>query len=350
MIPRQPDFFRIFPRLTMRLNLIRLLFLGVALFPVESVAAGDLIRRDRKDPPTADSEKKDDKKDDSAKSAFEVDAVKDIAYRSDSLADPKLHRLDLYVPKGVKSYPVLFFVHGGAWRSGDKSEYEEFGKTFAGLGIGTVIINYRLSPKVQHPAHIEDVASAFAWTHANIAKYGGRPDRIFACGHSAGGHLVALLATDDKYVKKEHLALSDIHGVIAISGVHHIMPIVPICRTAFGSDREECKNASPINHVAKSDPPFLLLYGDKDLPTLGRMAEDMDAELKKNKCDSECLKMAHRTHMTIITSMVDDKDETRLAVLQFVADHSEWKSTAVADNKDDKRREGRRRDAKREDK
>jgi len=141
--------------------------------------------------------------------------------------------------------------------------------------------------------------------------------------------------------------LSDIHGVISISGVHHIVPIVPICRTAFGSDREECRDASPINHVGKSEPPFLLLYADKDIPTLGRMAEDMDAELKKNKCDSECMKMTHRTHITIMTSMVDDNDEARRAVVQFVAEHSEWKSTSVADNKDDKRREGRRREAKR---
>jgi acetyl esterase/lipase len=334
----------------MRLSLIRLLLLGVALFPVHSVNAGDLIRRDRKDPPKTETDKKDDKKDDRAKSAFEVDIVKNVAYRSDSHADSTFHRLDLYVPKSAKAYPVLFFVHGGSWRSGDKDEYEELGRTFAGMGIGAVVVNYRLSPKVQHPAHIEDVASAFAWTHDNIAKYGGRSDRVFACGHSAGGHLVALLATDDKYLKKEKLSVSDIRGVIAISGVHHILPIVPICRTAFGNDREECKDASPINHVGKSEPPFLLLYGDKDIPTLGRMAEDLDAELRKNKCDSECMKMAHRTHLTIMTSMIDDKDETRLAVLQFISEHSEWKSTNVADNKDDKRREGRRREAKREDK
>lgn len=334
----------------MRLNLIRLLFLGVVLLPVHSSFAGDLIRRDRKDPTKTEGEKKDDKKEDASKSPFQVDLVKNIAYRDDSHADATYHRLDLYVPRGAKSYPVIFFVHGGGWKSGDKDEYEDFGKAFAGLGIGTVIINYRLSPKVQHPAHIEDVADAFAWTHANIAKYGGRPDRIFACGHSAGGHLVALLATDDKYIKKVKLSLSDIHAVVAISGVHHIIPIVPLCRTAFGNDRDECRDASPINHVGKSEPPFLLLYADRDIPTLGRMAEDMDAELKKNKCDSECMKMVHRTHITIMTSMVDENDEARKAILRFVTDHSEWKPIVVADNKNDKRNDTRRREARREEK
>jgi acetyl esterase/lipase len=329
----------------MRLNLIRLLFLGVSLSLVGPASAGDLIRRDRKDPAKTETEKKDDKKAEPSKPAFEIDVVKNIAYRSDKYADPVEHRLDLYVPKGANAFPVMYFVHGGAWRSGDKDEYDEFGRAFAGMGVGTVVINYRLSPKVQHPAHIEDVASAFAWTHANIAKYGGRPDRIFACGHSAGGHLVALLATDDKYLKKEKLSLSDIHGVIAISGVHHILPIVPICRTAFGSDRDECKDASPINHIGKSEPPFLLLYGDHDIPTLGRMAEDMDAELKKNKCDSECLKMAHRSHISIMTSMVEEKDEARRAIVQFIQDHSEWKP-AVASNTDAKSHDARKREAR----
>src|SRR5205823_5671892 len=103
----------------------------------------------------------------------------------------------------------VFFVHGGAWRNGDKSGilgvYSALGRFLVRHGLGAVIINYRLSPAVRHPAHVQDVAKAFAWTHKNIARYGGRPDQIFLCGHSAGGHLVALLATDPTYLKAEGL-------------------------------------------------------------------------------------------------------------------------------------------------
>src|SRR5438132_1420307 len=134
-----------------------------------------------------------------------VEVIKDQPYRTDKDADAVKHKLDLYLPNGKKDFPVLFFVHGGAWKSGDRRIYGRLGNLFAKQGIGTVIISYRLSPKVQHPAHIQDVGKAFAWTHANIAKHGGRADQIFVCGHSAGGHLVALLATDESYLKAEKL-------------------------------------------------------------------------------------------------------------------------------------------------
>src|SRR5262245_63836394 len=108
-----------------------------------------------------------------AEKTFEVEVVADIDYYKGDDADKIKHKLDLYLPKGQKDFPVLFFVHGGAWKSGDRKLYGKLGETFAKNGVGTVIISYRLSPKVQHPAHIEDVAKAFAWTVKNIAKHGG---------------------------------------------------------------------------------------------------------------------------------------------------------------------------------
>jgi len=121
---------------------------------------------------------------------WEVQRLKDLAYYSGPGADPIKHKLDLYVPKGKKDFPVVFFVHGGAWRHGDKSwlgVYSTLGLAWARHGVGTVVINYRLSPAVTHPEHIKDVARAFAWVHKNIRQYGGRPDEIFVTGHSAGG-------------------------------------------------------------------------------------------------------------------------------------------------------------------
>ncbi|HKI31232.1 MAG TPA: alpha/beta hydrolase fold domain-containing protein, partial [Gemmataceae bacterium] len=155
---------------------------------------------------------------------FEVKEVKDIAYYEGDDADPKKHKLDLFLPKGQKDFPVLIFVHGGAWVFGDRKMYGSLGNTFAKNGIGTVVISYRLTPQVQHPGHIEDVARAFAWTHENIGKYGGKADQIFVSGQSAGGHLTALLATNETYLKAHKLSLKDIKGAIPISGVYTIVP------------------------------------------------------------------------------------------------------------------------------
>ena len=97
-----------------------------------------------------------------AEDTFEQHA--NIAYRTDKDADPERHLLDVYVPKGKKDFPVVLFVHGGSWKSGNKNLYAPLGQSLAADGIGCVICNYRLSPAVQHPAHVEDVAKAFAWT------------------------------------------------------------------------------------------------------------------------------------------------------------------------------------------
>src|SRR5438105_2837308 len=110
---------------------------------------------------------------------FEVEVTKGIAYYDGKDTDEVRHKLDVYVPKGQKKFPVMMFVHGGTWKSGTKELYEPLGKLYARNGVGVVIINYRLSPKVQHPAHIQDVARAFAWMHKNIAKHGGDPDNLF---------------------------------------------------------------------------------------------------------------------------------------------------------------------------
>ncbi len=253
---------------------------------------------------------------------FEIQTIKDITYCEGKDADADKHKLDLYLPRGKKDFPVLFFVHGGAWKSGDRKIYPKLGELYASHGLGTVVISYRLSPQVQHPAHIQDVARAFAWTCRNIGKYGGRADEIFCMGHSAGGHLVALLGTDESYLKAEKRSFADIKGIIAVSGVYRIAPLGPLA-TAFGKDAQVCKKASPITNVADGDPPFLIIYADNDLPFLGGMAENMCKVLKEHRCDATVLEVEHRDHISIIKDMANADDPVRQNVLEFIKKHRE---------------------------
>jgi acetyl esterase/lipase len=246
----------------------------------------------------------------------------DIAYRTDKGADKERHVLDVYTPTGKKDFPVLFFVHGGSWKSGNKGMYTAVGNSFAGAGIGTVVINYRLSPKVQHPAHIEDVAKAFAWTCENIGKYGGKADCIFACGHSAGGHLVSLMATDPSFLKVEKHTPADIRGVVSISGVYEIDNEFRLFKEAFGTDAEVCKKASPLTHAAGKHPPFLIAYADNDFTSLDKMAIDMDAALKKSASPTTLMKLAKRNHYSIIMYFVDTDDLLNKAVAEFIGRHA----------------------------
>ncbi len=202
---------------------------------------------------------------------YAVKRVKDIVYYDGEGKDENKHKLDLYLPDGAKAFPVLFFVHGGAWVHGDRNTlgiYATLASVYVKQGIGVVVTSYRLSPAVKHPEHVKDVARAFAWTYKNIARYGGNPDKLFISGHSAGGHLVALLAADEQYLKAHELATRTIRGVVPISGVYDITDnLVP---NVFGSDEGSGKKASPLSYAKKGLPPFLIFYADKDLPMCGK--------------------------------------------------------------------------------
>lgn len=246
----------------------------------------------------------------------------DIAYRTDKDADKERHVLDVYVPKGKKDFPTVLFVHGGTWKSGNKNIYAVLGQSLAADGIGCVICNYRLSPKVQHPAHVEDVAKAFAWTAENINKYGGKKDQLFLCGHSAGGHLVSLLVTDPQYLKAEKLSAANIKGVASFSGVYQIVHTEKVFEPAFGNEEKLCKLASPLTHVAGKHPPFFIAYADTDFPSLDKMAENMCGALKKADSPVELMKCKDRNHYTIIIQFVNNTDPLNKSFREFIKKNS----------------------------
>lgn len=255
---------------------------------------------------------------------FEVETFLDIAYREGEDADERKHKLDLFVPKGAQQTPVLFFIHGGAWTTGDRKLYGLLGRVFARNGVATVVISYRLSPGVQHPAHIEDVASAFAWTHKHIGEYGGRADRIFVTGQSAGGHLAALLAADEKYLKAHELTLKDIRGAIPISGIYTFRP--RRMERIIGKGQEAADSASPRKHVSGDEPPFLILYAQNDFGGCGRMSHDLCDALQQQKVDAVCKEIKDRNHITIMMGlMLKDDDATAQELLKFIAARSELK-------------------------
>lgn len=248
---------------------------------------------------------------------YEVEREADLEYVSGPDADVR-HKLDLYVPVGAKNYPVMIYIHGGSWKSGSKTLYIGLGRTFARHGIGVAILNYRLSPRVKHPAHMEDVAKAFAWVKANIAKHGGDADNITLMGHSAGAHLAALLALDASYLKAEKLDPSAIRGVIAVSGVYQIEPSGELTLPAFGTNADECRKASPMTHIKEKHPPFLIAYAENDYTGFDKMAIDLHAALEKSRVSASLMKVEARNHISVIVSVLSDVDPLNEAVRKFV--------------------------------
>lgn len=254
---------------------------------------------------------------------YEVDAERDLAYVEGDGADAKKHKLDLYLPRGKKGFPVVLFVHGGAWSSGDRNffgAYEAIGKMFARHGVGAVVISYRLSPSVKHPEHIKDVARAFAWTKQHIAEHGGRPDHLFVCGHSAGGHLTALLATDESYLQEVGCSLADVRGAMPMSGVYSLPE--KLFTKVFGEDPAVRENASPRRHVRAGCPPFLIVYAAKDFPSCDQASEEFANALRDQQVPADTLRVDDRNHINLITRTPDPDDPCGRALLDFVAKHA----------------------------
>ena len=205
---------------------------------------------------------------------------------------------------------------------GDRSEESFVGQRFAAAGYLTVVTSYRLSPRVSHPAHIQDAAAAFAWVKRNVRQHGGDPDRIIVIGHSAGAYLAMLLATDSRYLAAHKLSPGDIKGLVPVSGFFWVdKPGVAPDRPTYvwGTDQKVWIEASPAHYLRAGLPPVLLIDTDGDEDWRQQQNVDMAAALRAagNK-DVTSHQVKGRTHMSVWTEMLDgESEETSSWILRF---------------------------------
>lgn len=241
-----------------------------------------------------------------------VEAIRDLPYAGDDLAK---HKLDIFRQKAASpKAPVFVFIHGGSWRNGDRSQYPALGNRFAKAGAIVVIPSYRLAPAHLHPAQAEDAAAALAWTVKNIAQYGGDPQRIYLGGHSAGGHLVALIALDPRYLAKHELEPSLLKGVIAMSGVYDVRNL----ENVFGKDPTQWPGASPQTYVHAKAPPFTVTYCQWDYATLPAQARQFHAALRRAGARSELVYVPAQNHISELINIVADADLTAQSVFKLI--------------------------------
>lgn len=246
-----------------------------------------------------------------------VDVRKDFTYVDGPEDQVGKHRLDLYVPKEKTPAPVFFFIHGGAWKYGDRAQYLPLGNRYAQAGYLTVLPSYRLAPKHRFPAQIDDVAAAFAWTVQHVAEHGGDTNRIYVGGHSAGGHLAALLALDGRQLEKHGLSPKLIRGVLALSGVYNLTALGSES-DVFGSDPAERRDASPLFHLQTGAPPFLVTYCQWDYFSLPAQAKELHAALRQAGLVSELVYVAGQNHISEMLNVTASDDPTATAALRFM--------------------------------
>jgi acetyl esterase/lipase len=258
----------------------------------------------------------------------------DLLYRPGSSHDK--HRLDVFMPP-VPRAPVVHFVHGGYWVSGDRKGgghgaglYASIGRALVSRGIGCVIQSYRLAPEVGIDGILDDVMAALSWTERHIAEHGGDPSRIFMMGHSAGGHIAALIAADDSLHEMRGMRREDVRGCIALSAIWDVEDMADTQGTAFGEsvtlpvfgeDRARWRARSPMQHLDAETTPMLIAVGERDFPYMIPQAEHAHDKLAAAGHDASHAVIPGNSHMDMVLRFGDERDNMTDRVAAFVKAH-----------------------------
>jgi pectinesterase len=197
--------------------------------------------------------------------------------------------LDVFSPKNKQNAPCLIILHGGGWRSGDRTHHHEMAKVLASRGYVVITPSYRLSTHALYPAAMIDAKTAIRWTRAKAKSLEINPEKIALAGFSAGGQMAALVGTTNDetlYDKSETLkkisskvaSVIDIDGILAYihpeSGEGDDSKNTSAATYYFGFSKTEkpelWNEASALSHVSAGDPPLLFINSAQDRMHAGR--------------------------------------------------------------------------------
>ena len=262
--------------------------------------------------------------------AFSIKVKKDISYPSSSKVGR--NQLDVYYPKdSAKPKDVLVFIHGGAWDSGKKDIYWWLGRNMASKGVVTVIINYPLSPQAGYEEMAESCVEALKWVKDSIANYGGNTERIFAMGHSAGGHLAALIDADPRFFASKQMN-NPLKGVILNDGfgldMFEYLSVSektdghnPSFLKTFTENPENWKKGSPLTYFDQVKNPYYVLVGGETYEAIRiqskRFYELMTAAQKPVKYEV----LAKKKHVPMISQLIFGANPVYQSIIDFINTH-----------------------------
>ena len=246
--------------------------------------------------------------------------------------------LNVYAPakKPTMPAPVIFWIHGGGWRGGEKTSVQLKPKFFTDLGYVFVSTNHRYVSAVPMNEIFADIAKSLRWTHDHAAEFGGDPNRIVIMGHSSGAQLAAYLAIDERPLKAEGLSLSMFKGCVPVDADTFDVPAVIATASAarkaagkpepkyghreiFGGKPELWADYSATQHVAtgKGIPPFLILY-DAAAALTPDQAKRLENALTSKGISAKALGATNTNHGKINNDLGLPNDPSTTEVLSFL--------------------------------
>lgn len=209
-------------------------------------------------------------------------------------------RLDIFHPVDADGpSPVVVFIHGGYWRNKDKSDYRYLAPAYTEVGVTFVLLNYTLAPEASMDEIVRQNRAGLTWLATNVAEHGGDPDRMHIAGHSAGGHLVAMLmATDWSELAGRPNVVA---GGTAISGLFDLEPIQKCyLNETLGMDAAEAHRNTPLHLTPSADVPLVLSLGGEETVEYHRQQDVFEATWAAELTSVNAVEMPGLNHYAVI--------------------------------------------------
>lgn len=222
--------------------------------------------------------------------------------------------LDVFPASGPRPAPIQVFIHGGYWHRLDKVDFSFVARAFQPAGATVVVINYALIPTVDMDELVRQCRAAVAWVYRHAASFGGDANRIHVSGHSAGGHLVAMLMATDW--KAFGVPADVIKGGAGMSGLYDLEPIrLSYLNDVLKLSPEDARRNSPVHLAPPRGGTLLLAVGGDEGPEYHRQTDDLAAAWRKKGLACEVMDLPGFNHFSIIAQLEDPKSELSRAIL-----------------------------------
>lgn len=249
---------------------------------------------------------------DSAKAREDYKCHLDVQYGPTSQ-----ETLDIF--PGEQGGPVVIFIHGGFWKSLSSKEFSLVAPGLVERGATVVVVNYALLPHVTIDEIVRQMRTSVAWVHANIAEYGGDPDRVLLSGHSAGGHLTAMLLNTD-WEAQFGIQGSPVAAGCSISGLFDLRPLYfSSMQIDFQFTGEEILRNSPQFSLPESSPKLLITHGADQPSEFERQSRDYFAAWTGAGLEAEYWSRPGLNHFNELEAFGDPQSELVERLLKLVS-------------------------------
>jgi arylformamidase len=227
--------------------------------------------------------------------------------------------IDLFVPSDLtSSAPLHVFLHGGYWQAMSKESSGFIARGLVQGGVAVAVAGYRLCPEVSFEEVVQDVKDALVWLHLNGTAHGVDADRVQVSGHSAGGHLAAILWTTDWMHQAPELPADFLHSGIGVSGIYELLPLLSTrVNDALRLDVSRARDLSPALSEPICRAPFLLAVGEAESEEYHRQSDFLLKRWEKKDVQVQVKELEGHNHFSIVDELADRQGSLCRAALRF---------------------------------